>query len=601
MTKTAPLTGIVLLFLSAALAAQTSLRVELATSTPQALAKTLEAAGFDVLPESLRLDSLQLILAPGEEQLLEPYGLALTVLERGRPYDEIAAELGEVPSAEAAIPSGYFDLAAIENRLNAFAAANPGLCRVVDLNAEFGLPPTFEGRSVKAVVISDNVNVTEDEPTLLIVTAHHCRELVTPVIAMTAITNLLGQYGSNPDVTAAVDNYEIWIAPVWNPDGYNYVFTADNFWRKNRRVFPAAVGVDLNRNYPFGWSSPCSGSTSVSSNSYKGPSPASEPETQVMTALSADRGFAKVLDYHSSGREVLWGYNCSFHPLAGWLQSEAIALSNASGYGGAERPPSAEGEHYEWQSAATASHSFLVEAALSFQPPFASAQAEADLVWPGILWMLQRAVPITGHVTDAATGLPLVASIDIAEVGYVNGESNNSRADFGRYHAFVPPGSYTVTVSASGYTPASASVAVSAGASTVLDVALNPIGGTGSWADLGNALAGTSGLPGLLGTGNLTDLAITTLTLGNTLPWTSAWLVIGFANASVPFKGGTLVPSPDVLVGPFAVDGTGGLVISAPWPVGVPPAFSIYLQEWIVDGAGPVGFAASNGLSATTP
>ena len=35
-----------------------------------------------------------------------------------------------------------------------------------------------------------------------------------------------------------VDGNEIWIAPVWNPDGYEYVFTTqDNLWRKNRRVF----------------------------------------------------------------------------------------------------------------------------------------------------------------------------------------------------------------------------------------------------------------------------------------------------------------------------------------------------------------------------
>jgi hypothetical protein len=77
--------------------------------------------------------------------------------------------------------------------------------------------------------------------------------------------------------------------------------------------------------------------------------------------------------------------------------------------------------------------------------------------------------------------------------------------------------------------------------------------------------------------------------------------VLGFTNSSVPFKGGTLVPSPDVLIGPFPLDGAGSLVLSAPWPAGLPGAFSTYLQEWIVDPAGPVGFAASNALSATTP
>jgi hypothetical protein len=590
-----------LVIASGALTAQTSVRVEIATPEPAALAQTLEADGFDVLPGTIGRDSLQLILAPGEELLLEPYDVSFTVLERGRPYTEIAAELGELPGTDPAVPTGYLDMASIETRLDGFAAGYPGLCRVVDLTATYGMPTTFEGRSLTAVVISDNVSVSEDEPTMLIVSCHHCRELVTPVIAMTAISNLLSQYGSDPQVTAAVDSYEIWIAPVWNPDGYNEVFTADNMWRKNRRVFPEGIGVDTNRNYPFGWDATCSGSSQVTSGTYKGPSAASEPETQTMMAFSQDRRFTKVIDYHSSGQEVLWGYSCSAHPLAPWLQDEAIALSNASGYGGEERPPSAEGEHYEWQTATLGSHAFLIEAALSFQPTFAAAQSEAALVWPGILWALGQPVPLAGHVTNASTGLPLVASINLAEVSYVNGESNASHADFGRYHVFVPPGSYSASFTAPGYEPFVAPVSVSAGVSTVLDVALVPIGPTGSWADLGAALAGTSGLPVLVGSGDLTPFSITTLSLGNALPGSSAWLVLGFVDASAAFKGGTLVPSPDVLIGPFPIDAGGLLEISAPWPNGVPGALVTYLQEWIVDPAGPLGFAASNALSATTP
>ncbi len=601
MTKTSSLLGILLLVLSTPVVAQTSVRVEVAADHPHELSATLTAAGFDVLHGAETAHSLQLILAPGEELLLEPYELPVTVLERGRPYNEIAAELGEVPSGYEAVPAGYMDLAMIEASMTALAAANPTLARVVDMTVEYGAPTTFEGRTLKAMVISDNVNTSEDEPTMLIVSCHHCREIVTPVIAMKAITNLLTLYGTDPQVTAAVDNHEIWIAPVWNPDGYNEVFTGDNLWRKNRRVFPTAIGVDLNRNYPFGWTAACSGSSSAGSNTYKGPSAASEPETQAMITLANDRRFAKVIDYHSSGREVLWGYSCSANPLSTWQRNEAVALSNASGYGGSERPPSAEGEHYEWESASVGSHSFLIETATSFQPSFASARAEANLVWPGILWMLGRSVPITGNVTDATTGLPLEAAIDIVEVTYENGEANASGAEFGRYHVFVPAGNYTINVSAPGYGDFSAAVTATAAGSTVLDVALTPLGGTGTWLDLGNALAGASGLPGLVGAGDLTPSTITTLTLSNALPATSAWLVTGFADVSVSFKGGILVPSPDVLIGPFAVDGTGNLVIAAPWPAGVPAAFSTYLQEWIVDAAGPVGFSASNALSATTP
>ena len=152
-----------LLILSTTLTAQTSVRVEVQSKEAVALAASLEAAGFDVLPMSVGPTSLQLILAPGEEALLEPYGLTTTVLERGRPYTEIAAELGEIPGPDPAVPSGYYDLATIESRMNGFAASYPNLCRVVDLTAEYGMPTTFEGRSIKAVVISDNVALDEDD------------------------------------------------------------------------------------------------------------------------------------------------------------------------------------------------------------------------------------------------------------------------------------------------------------------------------------------------------------------------------------------------------------------------------------------------------
>ena len=52
--------------------------------------------------------------------------------------------------------------------------------------------------------------------------------------------------------------------------------------------------------------------------------------------------FAKVIDYHSYGREVLYAYLCLGHPFKNWMQSEAEAISIASGYGGLTRLPSAD-------------------------------------------------------------------------------------------------------------------------------------------------------------------------------------------------------------------------------------------------------------------
>ena len=76
------------------------------------------------------------------------------------------------------------------------------------------------------------------------------------------------------------------------------------------------------------------------------------------------------------------------------MQQEAAALSEASGYGGLTREPSAEGEHYEWQFAQMGAYAFLIETGTEFQPPYQSALDEAALVWPGILNVLERPISV---------------------------------------------------------------------------------------------------------------------------------------------------------------------------------------------------------------
>jgi carboxypeptidase T len=200
----------------------------------------------------------------------------------------------------------------------------PAIAQMVDLTSTYGTPHTHGGRSIYAIKISDNVAQEEDEPVFLIVAGYHGNEIGGPVVALDAMIRLTEGYGTDATISQLVDEYEIWIAPVWNVD--NYPDT-----RKNRRPGGA---VDLNRNYPFLWDSDCSGSTNTSSGSYKGPSPASEPETQTMMAFSEDQRFTKVLDFHTSGRIVVYGYRCSPHQLTDYLEAEAIALAEASSYGG---------------------------------------------------------------------------------------------------------------------------------------------------------------------------------------------------------------------------------------------------------------------------
>ncbi len=443
--------------------AQTLQRVKLDTRNPTALGTQLEQAGFDVLSVG---NHVEVVVNPTEKSALLGLGFQPVLLETGRSLRRILAEQEMLDG----VPSGYLDLAQIYAQMAQTALDHPTLCQVVDLSATFGAPLTAEGRSLMALKISDNVALDEDEPAVLIASAHHCREIVTPVIALAVIDRLTDEYGTVPSVTQAVNDHEIWIVPVTNPDGYEFVFNGNNLWRKNRRVFPSAIGVDLNRNYPQGWDNSCSGSTSQSSNTYKGPSAASEPETQAILALSEARRFAKVLDFHSSGREVLWGYACPTHPFDSYYQAEATAISQASGYMGDERRPSADGEHQQWHHARRGAWSVLIEVATSFQPSFASAQAEAAQVLGGIDWMLARSIPLNGHVTNACSGAPVDAEISIVGITLPQGEENRSGGAFGRWHANLPPATYTLRFEAPGFTPVQAQVSVTAGGANTLDV-----------------------------------------------------------------------------------------------------------------------------------
>ncbi|MFT7465426.1 MAG: hypothetical protein ACI9EF_003793 [Pseudohongiellaceae bacterium] len=122
-----------------------------------------------------------------------------------------------------------------------------------------------------------------------------------------------------------------------------------------------------------------------------------------------------------------------------------------------------------------------------------------------------------------------------------------------------------------------------------------------AFTDLGAGLSGMPGTPLLVGRGTMIAPAPVALNLSGALESSVAALVIGLAELGVPFKGGTMVPQVDVLFIGLPLDSAGELVVSAPWPAGLPSGFSSWYQFWVTDPAGPLGFAASNGLAGTTP
>jgi hypothetical protein len=124
----------------------------------------------------------------------------------------------------------------------------------------------------------------------------------------------------------------------------------------------------------------------------------------------------------------------------------------------------------------------------------------------------------------------------------------------------------------------------------------------GPWSNLGHSLASSGALaPSLLGEGSLEAGSAGSIALSQAKPFAPAYLVVGLTRLDAPFKGGTMVPHPLLLL-PLATDVSGGLLLSwAWWPPGLPAGTAMYMQYWIADAGGPAGLSASNGLQGTTP
>ena len=105
-----------------------------------------------------------------------------------------------------------------------------------------------------------------DKARFLFVAQIHARELTTSEMTWRMLTLLTDGYGTNADLTALLDETEIWIVPQLNPDGIQQVergfHGADgDIWQRKNMHFeeecgtgPSShIGVDLNRNHDCDW------------------------------------------------------------------------------------------------------------------------------------------------------------------------------------------------------------------------------------------------------------------------------------------------------------------------------------------------------------
>lgn len=180
---------------------------------------------------------------------------------------------------------------------------------------------TWENRQIKGIKISSNNN---QKPVVWFNSAIHARE-PGGVSALLGFANyLLKNYNKNLEIKYLLDNRDIYIIPVTNPDGYVFNETySSGMWRKNKRdnnnngTFETTYdGVDLNRNFGYMWGC-CNGSSSnPSDETYRGPSPFSEPESQAYRNFFNQIKPTIGVDIHTYSNLNLWPWGYTSTPTS---------------------------------------------------------------------------------------------------------------------------------------------------------------------------------------------------------------------------------------------------------------------------------------------
>ncbi len=135
----------------------------------------------------------------------------------------------------ATLPSGrsaYRQLADYTNDLASLASQYPTKVKAITLKNT-----SLEGRTVRGIEISRDVNVSSGKPVFVMMGLHHAREWPSGELTIEFAYDLLKNDGVVPRITNILDKARVVIVPVVNPDGFNLSRTLGyEMKRKNCRI-----------------------------------------------------------------------------------------------------------------------------------------------------------------------------------------------------------------------------------------------------------------------------------------------------------------------------------------------------------------------------
>ncbi|MCE1164778.1 MAG: T9SS type A sorting domain-containing protein [Bacteroidetes bacterium] len=359
---------------------------------------------------------------------------------------------------------GFLKRQEVINKLDSMRLQYPNL-----VSAKWSIGMTYENREIWCVRATKNPDAPTGRPEVFIYGLTHAREPTGMESLIYYMYWLFENYNIDPLATYILNNREIYFVPIYNGDGYYYNETSNptggGMWRKNRKPCSGGYGTDLNRNYGIYsyWNSSNGGSsTSCSSDTYRGTSPNSEPETQVFENFVNSRNFKSGISFHTYGNHLIkpWAW-CDPTPTPDDAVFNEWGLDmnqyNHYNYGTCYQLLSyySRGDALDWMYNDSAhSHiiAFTSEVGSDFWPPQSEIMPDVQ----ANLWMCQ-------YISMAAGPFVNNKSVTFNKQTYTQNETGNVKIVFrnkGRMDAsnikveFMPMSSY-ITIPTQVYTKAS--------------------------------------------------------------------------------------------------------------------------------------------------
>ena len=355
------------------------------------------------------------------------------------------------------------------NMMYAFADSFPQICRIHSLGT------LNSGREILIVNISDNVGQKENEPSFLYTSSMHGDELTGYVLMLRFIDDILNKYNVDSRITNLVDEIDIWINPLANPDGA-YAGGNNNVWGATRSN---ANFIDINRNFP---------------DPEDGPHPDGNPwqdETLIFMGLSDTINFNLASNLHTgtvvanypwdtwsqlTADDNWWQHvcneyadSCQFYGGNNYFSGYNDGITN--GYDWYE----VDGGRQDYMNYFKHCREFTLELSDDKTPNPQDLPAFWDANHPSFYnFMEQSLYGLRGIITDSITGLPIKAKVEIANHD-VDSSHVYSNMPIGNYHRYIYQGNYSFTFSKSGYHSKTINASILNNNTSYLNVQLVPI------------------------------------------------------------------------------------------------------------------------------